>query len=188
VPLKATALTTLQALYRECVANGVYVFAHKSGRGTGEPVKDVKNAFHTALEAADITDFTWARPAPHVRVVARHEGRVAPRGCGATRPSRVADGDALRASLAGVLVGRSRVARRTRRAAIGRKGKRRARWSEAASHHGEDCRISKGKWLAAPDAFRNWLQLGPRPAKRHENRRLCRMAALGAARSRLAME
>ena len=32
------------------------------------------------------------------------------------------------------------------------------------------------------------VNLGLRPAKAHENRRLCRMAVLGAARSRLAME
>jgi hypothetical protein len=36
--------------------------------------------------------------------------------------------------------------------------------------------------------FPQRLQLGLKPAKGHENRRLCRMAALGAARSRLAME
>ena len=32
---------------------------HATGRKAGEPVKDVKNAFHTALEIADINDFTW---------------------------------------------------------------------------------------------------------------------------------
>src|SRR5262245_4672505 len=36
-----------------------YVFAHATGRQAGEPVKDVKNAFHTALEIAKIKDFTW---------------------------------------------------------------------------------------------------------------------------------
>jgi hypothetical protein len=36
-----------------------YVFAHETGRKAGEPVKDVKNAFHTALKIADIKDFTW---------------------------------------------------------------------------------------------------------------------------------
>src|SRR5262245_61369431 len=36
-----------------------YVFAHATGRKAGEPVHDVKNAFHTALEVAEIKDFTW---------------------------------------------------------------------------------------------------------------------------------
>jgi hypothetical protein len=35
-----------------------YVFAHSWGRKAGEPVKDVKNWFHTALEIAEIKDFT----------------------------------------------------------------------------------------------------------------------------------
>jgi hypothetical protein len=35
------------------------VFAHATGRQAGEPVKDVKNGFHTALEIAEIKDFTW---------------------------------------------------------------------------------------------------------------------------------
>src|SRR5262245_3011316 len=36
-----------------------YVFAHATGRQAGEPVKDVKNAFHTALEIARVKDFNW---------------------------------------------------------------------------------------------------------------------------------
>ena len=39
---------------RRCTASGIpdcpYVFAHATGRKAGEPVQDVKNAFHTALE------------------------------------------------------------------------------------------------------------------------------------------
>jgi hypothetical protein len=35
------------------------VFAHATGRKTGAPVQDVKNVFHTALEVAEIKDFTW---------------------------------------------------------------------------------------------------------------------------------
>ena len=34
-------------------------FAHATGRKAGEPVQDVKNAFHTAMETAEIKDFTW---------------------------------------------------------------------------------------------------------------------------------
>jgi hypothetical protein len=30
-----------------------------TGRQAGEPVKDVKNGFHSALEIAEIKDFTW---------------------------------------------------------------------------------------------------------------------------------
>jgi hypothetical protein len=51
--------TTLQALYTERIPDCPYVFAHDSGRKAGEPVKDVKNGFHTALEIAKINDFTW---------------------------------------------------------------------------------------------------------------------------------
>jgi hypothetical protein len=35
------------------------------------------------------------------------------------------------------------------------------------------------KWLAALDDFRNWLQLGLRPAKENENPGLDRMAGWG---------
>ena len=59
VPLNATVLTTLQALYTERLPDCPYVFAHATGRKAGEPVKDVKNAFHTALEIAHIKDFKW---------------------------------------------------------------------------------------------------------------------------------
>jgi integrase len=59
VPLNATVLATLQALYSERLPDCPYVFAHATGRNAGEPVQDVKNAFHTALKAADISDFTW---------------------------------------------------------------------------------------------------------------------------------
>ena len=59
IPLNATVLTTLQALYTERTPDCAYVFAHATGRKAGEPVKDVKNGFHTALEMAKIKDFTW---------------------------------------------------------------------------------------------------------------------------------
>src|SRR5438094_332033 len=59
LPLNTTALTTLQALFNERVPDGAFVFAHTAGRKAGEPVRDVKNAFHTALETAGIKDFTW---------------------------------------------------------------------------------------------------------------------------------
>jgi integrase len=59
LPLNATVLTTLQALYNQRMPDCPYAFPHATGRNAGEPVHDVKNAFHTALEAADIKDFTW---------------------------------------------------------------------------------------------------------------------------------
>jgi len=59
IPLNATVLTTLQALYTERKPDCPYVFAHATGRKAGEPVKDVKNGFRTALEIAKIKDFTW---------------------------------------------------------------------------------------------------------------------------------
>jgi hypothetical protein len=59
VPLNATVLTTLQALFNQRIPHCPYAFAHATGRKAGEPVQDVKNAFQTALEIADIKDFTW---------------------------------------------------------------------------------------------------------------------------------
>ena len=59
VPLNATVLTTLQALYSQRIPECPYAFPHATRRKAGEPVQDVKNAFHTALEAAEIKDFTW---------------------------------------------------------------------------------------------------------------------------------
>jgi len=59
VPLNATVLTTLQTLYTERVPDCPYVFAHTTGRLAGKPIKDIKNGFHTAIETAEIKDFTW---------------------------------------------------------------------------------------------------------------------------------
>ena len=59
LPLNATVLTTLQTLYLERLPDCPYVFAHATGRQAGEPVKDVKNGFHTALEIASVKAFTW---------------------------------------------------------------------------------------------------------------------------------
>jgi len=59
LPLNATVVTTLQALFNERMPNCPYVFPHATGRQAGEPVRDVKNAFHTALELAGVLDFTW---------------------------------------------------------------------------------------------------------------------------------
>jgi hypothetical protein len=56
VPLNATVLTTLQALYNQRIIDCAYVFAHATGRKAGEPVRDVKNAFQTAMETAEIKD------------------------------------------------------------------------------------------------------------------------------------
>ena len=59
MPLNATVLTTLQALYNQRIPDCPYAFAHATGRKAGEPVQDVKNAFQTALKVAEIKDFTW---------------------------------------------------------------------------------------------------------------------------------
>ena len=59
VPLNARALQTLQALHDAKTSDSPYVFAHASGRYAGDPVRDSKNAFHTALELANIEAFTW---------------------------------------------------------------------------------------------------------------------------------
>ncbi len=58
VPLNETALAILERLHRDPSASP-YVFPHGGGKHEGQPVKDVKNAFHTALDAAGIQDFTW---------------------------------------------------------------------------------------------------------------------------------
>ena len=59
LPLNATALTTLKALDEAKTPESPYVFPHKSGPKEGEPVQDIKNGFHAALEIAEIDDFTW---------------------------------------------------------------------------------------------------------------------------------
>ena len=59
VPLNATALSTLQALYGSREPVSPYVFPHRSGPNAGEPVMDIKNGFHAALELAEIQDLTW---------------------------------------------------------------------------------------------------------------------------------
>ena len=59
VPLNATAKGTLEKLYQQREPENPYVFPHKIGTHAGEPVHDVKNGFHAALELAGIEDFTW---------------------------------------------------------------------------------------------------------------------------------
>ena len=59
VPLNATAKGTLEKLSKERDPENPYVFPHKLGKNAGEPVHDVKNGFHAALELAGIEDFTW---------------------------------------------------------------------------------------------------------------------------------
>jgi integrase len=59
LPLNATALKTLKALDEAKTPESPYVFPHKSGPNAGEPVQDIKNGFHAALELAEIDDFTW---------------------------------------------------------------------------------------------------------------------------------
>ena len=58
VPLNKTSLETLGRLHRDR-SDTPYVFPHVGGKHDGKPVKDVKNAFHAALEMAEIDDFTW---------------------------------------------------------------------------------------------------------------------------------
>ena len=46
-------------LWNERIPDCPYAFAHATGRKAGEPLQDVKKAFQTALETAEIKDFTW---------------------------------------------------------------------------------------------------------------------------------
>ncbi len=59
VPLNATAKGALEKLSKGREPENPYVFPHKLGKNAGEPVHDVKNGFHAALELAGIEDFTW---------------------------------------------------------------------------------------------------------------------------------
>jgi integrase len=59
VPLNVTARTTLEQLFEAREAEAQYVFPHKVGPNAGEPVQDIKNGFHAALEIAKIENFTW---------------------------------------------------------------------------------------------------------------------------------
>jgi integrase len=59
LPLNATAWKTLKALEESKTPESPYVFPHKSGPNAGEPVQEIKNGFHAALELAKIEDFTW---------------------------------------------------------------------------------------------------------------------------------
>jgi hypothetical protein len=54
-----------------------YVFPHATGLNAGEPVRDVKNAFHTALEIADVKDLTWHDLRHHA------DSRIMPSACSA---------------------------------------------------------------------------------------------------------
>ena len=61
VPLNATAKGTLEKLSkeREPERNPHCVPAQALEKNAGEPVQDIKNGFHAALELAGIEDFTW---------------------------------------------------------------------------------------------------------------------------------
>jgi len=157
LPPNATALTTLQALYNERVPHCAFVFAHAAGHKAGEPVRDVKNAFHTALESAGIKDFTWHDLRHTFASWLIMKGASLARRRGTARPSRSARGDALRPLVAGVLVRRSRPAGRTTAAAKRRKGKRRATCSAATIERGESRGISARDWLL-------WLDSNQQPS------------------------
>jgi integrase len=59
VPLNLTAKGTLEKLHAAREPEAAYVFPHTSGPNVGEPVQDIKNGFHAALELAEIQNFTW---------------------------------------------------------------------------------------------------------------------------------
>src|SRR4029079_4906576 len=52
VPLNVTAKTTLEQRVDAREPQAQYVFPHKAGPNAGEPVQDIKNGFHAALEIA----------------------------------------------------------------------------------------------------------------------------------------
>ena len=59
LPMNATTISTLQTLHAAGDLTSPYVFPHTAGPKAGEPVRDIKNGFHRALELAEISDFTW---------------------------------------------------------------------------------------------------------------------------------
>ncbi len=59
LPMNATTISTLQTLHAAGDLTSPYVFPHTAGPKAGEPIRDIKNGFHRALELAEIQDFTW---------------------------------------------------------------------------------------------------------------------------------
>ena len=59
LPLNTTAKRVVETLHGRRNPESPWVFPHKSGPSEGEPVQDIKNGFHAALEIAEIADFTW---------------------------------------------------------------------------------------------------------------------------------
>ena len=110
LPLNATALKTLQMLQDAKTLESPSVFPHTAGPNLGEPVQDIKNGFHAALELAEIEDFTW-HDLTHVRVLADDARGVTAQRRRAARASVVEDDDAVCAPVAGVPVRRGRPAR-----------------------------------------------------------------------------
>ena len=157
IPLNATVLTTLQALYTERTPDCAYVFAHATGRkGRGAGKRREERVPHGARDGQD-QRLHVARSAAHFRVVANHEGCLASIGGRAPRPSRSAHGHAIRASLAGVPVSRSEFVGSASigtaaHAAHGEKGKKRATSHEARSAPCESRQISERNWLLGLDS------------------------------------
>jgi integrase len=59
LPLNARALEALRRLNADRSPESTYVFPHIGGPQKGQPVRDIKNGFHTALERAGIEHLTW---------------------------------------------------------------------------------------------------------------------------------
>jgi hypothetical protein len=101
-----------------------------------------------------------ARSAAHLRLLADHEGRVAPIRSRVPRPSRPAHGDAVCPSLAGVpvcgswAIGSSDadIAAASRRSDVTRKGKKRATGFDARTDAGESRQIFDVKSQDTVDA------------------------------------
>ena len=107
VPLNATVLTTLQALYTERTAGlSVRVRARDGSPSRRARQRRQERVPHGTRDRRD-QRLHLARSAAHLRVLADHEGRLASIGGRAPRPSRPAHGHAVRPSLAGVPVGGS---------------------------------------------------------------------------------
>jgi len=157
LPLNATVRMTLQTLYTQRIPDCPYLFAHAKGRKAGKPVQDVKNAFQTALEAAEIKDFTWhdlrhtfaswlIMKGASLRSVAELLGHR-----GLRMVMRYAHLSPAYLSAEVGLLDAPAPPPSSERAKKG------ATCRETRSEAGESRGLSEEKWLTTLDDFRNWL-------------------------------
>ena len=171
LPLNATANTTLQKLHAAASRTATYVFPHKSGPKAGEPVQDIKNGFHAALETRRHRGLHLARPATHLRLVADDARRLATDRRRAARPPVDEDDDALRAPVAGVPVRGSEPARSADHRPTPKKGKKSKRARKGQSASKRRLRERKSPNFVKEIGSSGWIRTSNPPVN---SRMLCR--------------